>query len=67
MPKQGPNDGSRKASIAFLPIWLSPKARPTLTVVLPIPAFVGLIAVTNTRWCFFICSTLMALVETLAT
>jgi hypothetical protein len=33
--------------IAFLPMWLSASPRPTVVVVLPSPAGVGLIAVTR--------------------
>src|SRR5665811_1235862 len=46
-PKQGPKEGSLKATTAFLPILLSPMARPTLIVVFPSPAGVGFIAVTK--------------------
>ena len=47
MPNTGPSDGSRSASIAFLPIFVMPSAKPTETVVLPSPAGVGLMAVTR--------------------
>ena len=47
MPNTGPRDGSRRQMIAFLPIWLSASPRPTVVVVLPSPAGVGLIAVTR--------------------
>ncbi len=53
IPKHGPRDGSRRATIAFFPILLSPNARPIDTVVLPIPAFVAVMAVTNIRLLFF--------------
>lgn len=56
MPKHGPNDGSRKATTAFLPILFNPKASPIETVVLPIPAFVGVMAVTRIRLCCLIFS-----------
>src|SRR6266849_5338173 len=42
-PKHGPSEGSRRHSIAFLPIWLSASVRPTVVVVLPSPAGVGVI------------------------
>src|SRR5690606_2632805 len=47
MPKLGPSDASRMQTIAFLPIRLSPSPRPTVVVVLPSPAGVGLMAVTR--------------------
>ena len=47
MPNDGPSDGSRRHSIAFLPMWLSASVRPTVVVVLPSPAGVGVIAVTR--------------------
>ena len=46
-PNTGPSDGSRRATMDFLPIFLSPSARPTDVVVLPSPAGVGVIAVTR--------------------
>ena len=46
-PKTGPRDGSRRATITFLPSFCMPSARPTVVVVLPSPAGVGLIAVTR--------------------
>ena len=48
MPKDGPSDGSRRQQSAFLPMWLSASPRPTVVVVLPSPAGVGVIAVTRT-------------------
>jgi hypothetical protein len=45
--EDGPSDGSRRQSIAFLPMWLSASVRPTVVVVLPSPAGVGVIAVTR--------------------
>ena len=45
IPKFGPKDGSLKTEIAFLPILLSPIAKPTFIVVLPSPVGVGLILV----------------------
>ena len=50
MPKQGPNEGSRNAIMAFFPIRLRACPNPTVTVVLPSPAGVGLIAVTKTNF-----------------
>ncbi len=47
MPNTGPSDGSRRQIIAFLPIRFSASPRPTVVVVLPSPAGVGLIAVTR--------------------
>src|SRR5260370_19639893 len=47
MPKQGPSEGSRRQIIVFLPMRLSASPRPTVVVVLPSPAGVGLIAVTR--------------------
>ena len=46
-PNTGPRDGSRSATITFLPSFCIPSARPTVVVVLPSPAGVGLIAVTR--------------------
>ncbi len=48
MPNTGPSEGSRRQMIAFLPMWLSASPRPTVVVVLPSPAGVGLMAVTRT-------------------
>ena len=52
IPKTGPKDGSRRQIIARLPIALKPSPRPTLVVVLPSPAGVGLIAVTKINLAF---------------
>src|SRR5215471_10106354 len=41
MPNDGPRLGSRRHSIAFLPMWLSASVRPTVVVVLPSPAGEG--------------------------
>ena len=49
-PKTGPNDGSRKHAITFLPTLDNPSANPIVVVDFPSPAFVGLIAVTNTSF-----------------
>ncbi len=46
-PKFGPSDASRIQIAAFLPIAFRPSPRPTVVVVLPSPAGVGLIAVTR--------------------
>ena len=45
MPKTGPIDGSRRATIDFLPSRWRASAKPTEVVVLPSPAGVGEIAV----------------------
>ena len=50
MPNTGPSDGSRRASMAFLPMQRMPSAKATDTVVLPSPAGVGLMAVTSTNF-----------------
>ena len=47
MPNTGPSDGSRSATTTFLPCFASASARPTVVVVLPSPAGVGLMAVTR--------------------
>ena len=49
IPKQGPREGSRRAIIAFLFNFANACPSPTLVVVLPSPAGVGLMAVTNTN------------------
>ena len=54
MPNTGPSEGSRRQIIAFLPMWLSASPRPTVVVVLPSPAGVGLIAVTRISLPFFL-------------
>src|SRR5690348_123396 len=46
MPKTGPSDASRRQSATLLPRWPSPCVTDTDVVVLPSPAFVGVIAVT---------------------
>ncbi len=48
MPNTGPREGSRRHSAVRWPKRRSPSARPTLTVVLPSPAFVGVMALTST-------------------
>src|SRR3954470_7821007 len=52
MPKDGPRLGSRRHTMARLPIWLSASPRPTVVVVLPSPASVGDIAVRRIRFPF---------------
>ena len=47
MPNTGPIDGSRSAAAAVSPMWARPSTRPTVVVVLPSPAGVGLVAVTR--------------------
>ena len=54
IPNTGPSDGSLNASIEFLPIFLNPSANPIAIVVFPSPNGVGLIAVTNTNFPFFL-------------
>ena len=51
-PKTGPSEGSRRATITFLPSLCIPSARPTVVVVFPSPAGVGLIAVTRINFPF---------------
>ena len=46
-PNTGPRDGSRRATTDRLPIFRSPSARPTVVVVFPSPAGVGVMAVTR--------------------
>src|SRR3954466_15920514 len=48
MPNTGPSDASRRQSATFLPMWPRPWVSETDGVVLPSPAFVGVIAVTLT-------------------
>ena len=54
IPKVGPKAGSRKATITFLFNSLKASAKPTVTVDLPSPAGVGLIAVTKTTLPFLL-------------
>ena len=54
IPNTGPNDGSLNASMDFLPILESPSAMAIETVVFPSPNGVGLIAVTNISFPFFL-------------
>ena len=60
MPKHGPSEGSRKATTAFFPMRFMPKAKPTLTVVLPFPLLVGVMDVTKMRLHFFTRSSSMS-------
>ena len=55
-PNTGPIDGSLRASIEFLPMYLIPSWRAIAVVVLPSPAFVGVIAVTKISLPFFLFS-----------
>ena len=48
MPKLGPSDGSRRQITAREPMRFSASPRPTVVVVLPSPAGVGLMPVTRT-------------------
>ena len=50
IPKQGPRDGSLSAITAFLFNWPKACPKPTVIVVFPSPAGVGLIAVTSTSF-----------------
>ncbi len=50
MPKTGPSDGSRRHSTGLRPILPSPWVSDTDVVVLPSPAFVGVIAETQTSF-----------------
>src|SRR5581483_3807579 len=52
MPKVGPIEGWRMATVARLPILLSASPRPTVVVVLPSPSGVGVIADTTTYFAF---------------
>ena len=54
IPNTGPSDGSRRARHTLLPCWASASARPIETVVFPLPAFVGLMAVTRISLLFFL-------------
>jgi len=45
IPKHGPSDGSRSAITAFLPSFPNASPSPTVIVVFPSPAGVGLMAV----------------------
>ena len=47
MPKHGPRLGSRRQIAAFLPMWLRASPSPTVVVVLPSPAGVGVMALTR--------------------
>ena len=52
IPKTGPKEGSRKATILFLPSRFNPKDKLTVVTVFPFPALVGEIAVTKTSLFF---------------
>ena len=56
IPKQGPREGSRSATIAFLPMWFNPCARATDVVVLPLPLLLGVVAVTKISLLWLICA-----------
>ena len=47
IPNTGPKEGSRKQIIVFFPIRFRASPNPTVVVVFPSPAGVGLIAVTK--------------------
>ena len=65
-PKQGPSDGSRSATMLRLPRRDRPSPRPMETVVFPMPAFVGVMAVTRIRLLRFTFSSSIRLSGTLA-
>ena len=48
MPNTGPSDGSRRHATGRLPMWPRPWVSPTSVVVLPSPALVGVMPVTQT-------------------
>ena len=50
MPNTGPSEASRRQSATRLPMWPSPCVSETDVVVFPSPAFVGVIAVTQTSF-----------------
>src|SRR6266851_1645852 len=52
MPKVGPMDGCRMATVARLPMYESAWPKPTVVVVLPSPSGVGVIAETTTYLAF---------------
>ena len=66
MPKHGPSEGSRRAQKALRPMRFSPKASPIDTVVLPMPALVGVMAVTNIKLLCFTFSSSINSSETFA-
>ena len=49
-PKLGPSDGSRMAKLTFCPSFASAWESPTVVVVFPSPAGVGVMAVTSTSF-----------------
>ena len=63
MPNTGPSAGSRRQITAFLPMRLSASPRPTVVVVLPSPAGVGLIAVTRISLRFRRCAQALEIVQ----
>ena len=63
MPKHGPEPGSRSRIMAFLPMRLSASPRPTVVVVLPSRAGVGLIAVTRISLPSFLAGKAVDIVE----
>ena len=48
IPQTGPKEGSLKQASELTPILRKPSCKPIVVVVLPSPAFVGVIAVTKT-------------------
>jgi hypothetical protein len=59
MPKQGPKDGSLRQIIAFLPIAFKASPSPTVVVVFPSPAGVGVMAVTSISFPSGFCSNVL--------
>ena len=59
IPNTGPNEGSRSARIAFLPILDNPSAIPIAIVVFPSPNGVGFIDVTKINFPFCLLSNLL--------
>ena len=56
IPKQGPREGSRRATMAFLPMWFKPWANATEVVVFPLPLLLGVVAVTKISLPWLICA-----------
>ena len=54
IPNTGPSEGSRRVKIDFFPNTRKPSASPIDVVVFPSPNGVGLIAVTNINFPFFL-------------
>ena len=54
IPNTGPREGSLRHAIDFFPIFLRASVRPTVVVVFPSPAGVGLMAVIRISFAFFL-------------